>query len=187
MWSTGRAQAPLRGGFPSAEPSRWTGENSGRKKRSRRTRMNLITGRRQLVFHGATCFDPGGVSAERDNTGEDMNEERGTRLCDPSVPLACANPAANPLQARAIKSQRWVLLGSGSPVRLNRPVGSRTVKEQQYLLEKSLTEKLLTPHPPWAPQESRQLQLPYWQNTHMSVKFPNIPQRSSAVFSQWTL
>ena len=172
MRSTGRAPAPLRGCFPSAEPGRWTGENSRRKKRPRHTRMNLITGRRLLVFHGATCFDPGGVSAERDNA-------RGTTLRDPCVPLACANPAANPLQARAIKSRRWVLLGSGSPVRFNRPVGSGTAKERQYLLEKSLTEELLTPPPahPGLLRNPDKLQLPHWQNTEMSVKFPPMSLR----------
>lgn len=66
------------------------------------------------------CLTPAGSEADRGNVGGDINKKRemGAGLCGRYTglplsfcPFSSTNPSTNPLQARAIKSPRWALLG----------------------------------------------------------------------------
>lgn len=84
------------------------------------------TERRQLIFYFffLQCLTPAGSNADRDNVGGDINKKRErerhdgwfelpfyTGLPRSFCPFSSTNPSTNPLQARAIKSPRWALLG----------------------------------------------------------------------------
>ena len=100
--------------------------------------------------------------------------EMSARIAGGSARFTCANVSVQPMTKRGSNLKRyWFLTAVGSLTMLMFMLWK---KKLQFFCEKKKRPDWGTVVPPPAPQESGQLQSPHWQNTHMGVKYSNIPR-----------